>query len=176
MFPGTYISIWWGSVHHPVMPSETISVFFRLILYCQKADLHFFVGETPLSKSIPFKITAAYQGFGEVDGLIRLEKNGLRIESQAKDNFIGLIKSQIKQLFIPLDSLEEVGFKKSIFGNKLILRVSSLEMLSQFPYHDMGEIVLPVKRKHVEAAMSLVSQIKLNVADKKYREACDMAV
>lgn len=128
-----------------------------------------------LTKSIPFKIGDAYQGFGEVEGLIRLEDDGLKIESQAKDNFIGLIKSQVKYVLIPLDRLEEIGFKKSIFGNKLTLRVSSLEMLHQFPYHDMGEITMSVKRKHADAAMSLVSQIKLSVADKKYREACEMS-
>ncbi len=127
-------------------------------------------------KSIPFKIREAYQGFGEVEGIIRLEDCGLKIESQARDNFIGLIKSRIKVVLIPLDCLEEIGFKKGIFGNKMTLRVSSLELLSQFPYHDMGEISISIKRKHVDAAIELVSKIRLSVADKKYQEACEMAV
>ena len=127
------------------------------------------------TSSVPFKIDDAYAGFGEVEGVLALESTGLKLEFQARDNLIGVVKSGIKELIVPLDQIEEIGFKKSLFGNKLTVRVTSMSLFEALPGQSPTEVSLGIRRKHADNALALVSRIRLTMADEKYRAAWEEA-
>ena len=121
--------------------------------------------------SVPFKIKNVFEGFAESHGIINLDGEGLSIEFLTKDNIIGVIKSRIKNIRVPVCNIEEVDFKKSIFGNTLTIRLSKLMGLEDFPKQDSGEIKVSINKKHIEAALDFVLQVRLEVADHKLKEA-----
>ena len=126
--------------------------------------------------SLPFRIDDVYGGFGEVEGILTLEKEGLKLEFQTRDNLLGVLKSDVKEIVLGLNQIDEMGFKKGLFGNKLTIRVKGMKLLEAIPHQNMAEICLSIKRRHVETALSIVSRAKLEVADQKYRKAFQEAL
>jgi hypothetical protein len=101
-----------------------------------------------------------------------LLKNGaVIIQFQTKDAILGMVKSDLKTVDIPLENLIEISYKKSIFGNKLILLVDNLSFVEQLPSSDSNEIVLSIARKDIDTAIDLVRALKLDQSEKEYQAA-----
>ncbi len=124
-------------------------------------------------KSLPFKIKDVFEGFAESSGILRLEDESVWMEFQTKDAIFGAIKSEPKKIEILISDIEELDFKKSIFGSKLTIRLSKIGDYAQIPNQDAGEIVVSIERRNVEAALSFVSGVKLEVVDQKIRDLED---
>ena len=78
--------------------------------------------------SVPFT-TDAYEGFATTEGLLIAEGDQLVIEFKTKDNFVGLIQSEVKRIEIPLSDLQGFEFQRKMFGSKVIIRINSLKTL-----------------------------------------------
>jgi len=115
--------------------------------------------------SLPFRIKNIFEGFAEVNGIICLEGDSVEIEFQTMDNVVKLIKSSVKNISIPVAYIEEIDFKKSIWGNKLILRISKLSTISEMPSQDAGEIKLSIDKKHTELAFDLIRKVDPSAVD-----------
>jgi hypothetical protein len=116
-------------------------------------------GEKMDKISFPFSIKNVFAGFAEVSGVISLEEDTIEIEFQTMDSLAKMIKSDVKDITVPITDIEEIDFKKSIWGNKLTLRVSRLSMVSEIPSQESGEIRLSIQNKYTEMALNLVSKI-----------------
>lgn len=127
------------------------------------------------SVSLPFQITDVYGGFGEVSGLVSLEKTGVRLEFQTKDSLFGVVKSAVKEILITFDQLERAQFKKGFFGfgAKLIFGVRSMKLLEAIPHTQQLELCLKVKRGYVEAASQLIWDLENAMTHQKYLAAID---
>lgn len=121
--------------------------------------------------SIPIKLSDSFEGFAESKGLLLLKNGKVIIQFQTKDAILGMVKSDLKTVEIPLENLIEISYKKSIFGNKLILLVDNLSFVEQLPSSDSNEIVLSIARKDIETAIDLVRALKLDQSEKEYRAA-----
>lgn len=121
--------------------------------------------------SIPIKLSDSFEGFAESKGLLLLKNGKVIIQFQTKDAILGMVKSDLKTVEIPLENLIEISYKKSIFGNKLILLVDNLSFVKQLPSSDSNEIVLSIARKDIETAIDLVRALKLDQSEKEYRAA-----
>ena len=119
--------------------------------------------------TVPFRIKDHLGGLAECSGLLKLEKTAVVVELQSKDALIGVLKSKIKRVEIPFEAIEEISFRKSIFGAKIFLRVSDLRLQAQVPNSEDGEIVLKIRRKHFLDATELVSTVQLDIADQKLK-------
>ena len=115
--------------------------------------------------SLPFRIENIFAGFAKVNGIIRLEGDSLEIEFQTMDNVVEMIKSNVNNISIPVTDIEEIDVKKSIWGNKLILRISRLGVISKLPAQEAGEIRLSIDKKHTESALELVRKIDPSAVD-----------
>ena len=115
--------------------------------------------------SLPFRIENIFAGFAKVNGIIRLEGDFVEIEFQTMDNVIEMIKSNVKNISIPVADIEEIDFKKSIWGNKLILRISKLSAISKVPSQEAGEIKLSIEKKHTESALEFIRKIDPSAVD-----------
>jgi hypothetical protein len=109
--------------------------------------------------SFPFSIKHVFVGFARVYGVLRSEENAIVLEFQTVDNLAKVLKSDVKNFSIPIDDVEEINFKKSIWGNKLTLRVSNLNDIKDIPNQEAGEIKLSIENKYTEQALDLVKQI-----------------
>ena len=94
--------------------------------------------------SIPIKFNDSFEGFAESKGLLLLKNGAVIIQFQTKDAILGMVKSDLKTVDIPLENLIEISYKKSIFGNKLILLVDNLSFVELLPSSDSNEIVLSI--------------------------------
>jgi hypothetical protein len=121
--------------------------------------------------SVPFKIKNVFEGFAESQGILRLDGESLSIEFQTKDKIVGVIKSKIKNIKVPVSNIEEVDFKKSVFGNTMTIRLSKLSEAENIPQKDLGEIKVSIDKKYIEVALDFVLQLKLEVADHRLKEA-----
>ena len=109
--------------------------------------------------TLPFRIPNVLGGFAEVNGILQLVDSAINIEIQTSDNLVKLIKSEVKIFSIPLSDIVEINYKKSIWGNKLIIQVAKMSSLADLPSHESGEITLSIDKKHSEFALQLVRAI-----------------
>jgi hypothetical protein len=113
--------------------------------------------------SIPFEIPG---DFTNSSGILSLVDQELRIEFQTKDGFVGLVKSAVKKIVIPLTEIMDIRFKKSWFrGGKILIQVGSMDLLKDVPNHESGIIRLHVKKQSKESAMNLVAEITYVAAE-----------
>lgn len=121
--------------------------------------------------SLPFSISA-YDGLAETHGLIRLDEDedGLILEFQTKDGLVGILKSNVKEIKIPLSEIESVHLKKGWLNTTLIIRCSRLSILSDIPGSSQGEAKLSVSRKNRKTAEWFVPDIMLKISEYELRK------
>lgn len=125
------------------------------------------------SQSIPFESVDFNHGLKVAKGLFKLRKEGIELEYQVQDSFVGVIKSDVKNLLVPYRDLESIEFKKGWFSAKIILQTSSLELLQQLPGNEQGECTLKVQRKHRDEAQNTVSKARIALSEHKLDQLDD---
>jgi hypothetical protein len=102
-----------------------------------------------------------YQGFAKGHGLIHDEGDCLCLEYQVEDQVIGLVKSGIKQVRIPLADLASVSLERRWFGlsTYLVIQVTRMQAVKDVPGMEQGRLVLGIARKDREAAAKFVAEL-----------------
>ncbi|MDZ7683210.1 MAG: hypothetical protein U5J63_16265 [Fodinibius sp.] len=100
-------------------------------------------------------------------GLLKLNQEGIELEYQVQDSFVGIFKSEVKTMLVPYGDLESIHFKKGWFSGKITLKTSSLHLMQELPGSEQGECVLKVKRKHREEARQTISQARIALSEQK---------
>lgn len=116
-------------------------------------------------RSIPFEITEINHGFQEAKGLLRLNENGLDLEFEVQDSFVGFFKSGIKNTHISYADLEAIEFKKGWFGSKVILKGTSMKVFDDVPGTEHATCTLKVKRAYRKNAEGLISKARLYLSE-----------
>jgi len=123
------------------------------------------------SFSIPIKLNDSFEGLAESKGLLSMKEGNINIQFQTKDSILGVMKSGLILVEIPLSNLVELSYKKSLFGNKLILKVDDLRVVEKMPNSDNNEVVLTIARGDIDDAIDFVRAIKMDISDKEYQQA-----
>jgi hypothetical protein len=121
-------------------------------------------------QTLPFKLKNVFEGLAESEGMVSLVDNSLRLEFQTRDSVFGVIKSDVKEIKVSVDDIQDVQFKKGLFGDKIIIRASGMMTFKDFPNHKGGEIRLHLKKKDRHQAMMIVSDIQLAQAESSLRK------
>jgi len=114
-----------------------------------------------MKTTVPFTIQNVFQGFAETEGILSVDGTDLKLEFQTTDAVIGLLKSGVREVRLPLEEVEEIAFRKGWFGCSLVVRVSGMRGASEVPNFKQGEFVLSISKKHSQAAADLVSSIQI---------------
>jgi hypothetical protein len=114
-----------------------------------------------MKSTVPFTIRNVFQGFAKTEGILSVDGADLKLEFQTTDTMIGLLKSGIWEVRLPLDEVEEIAFRKGLFGSSLVIRVAGMRAASEVPGFKHAEIALSVSKKHSQAAADLVSSIQI---------------
>jgi len=96
--------------------------------------------------AIPFHFES-HGGFGTVEGLARLDEQGLELQFSTRDAVFGVIKSARSSLRIPMESLLSVRFSAGFLWLMpvLRLRVRDLSVLKDLPESGEGRVNLRVR-------------------------------
>lgn len=118
---------------------------------------------------VPFKIPSLYADLGEAEGVLSMEDDHLSIEIQTRDAIIGLIKSGVKEINIPISELAEVLFESKLFSKKLVVRGRKMSTLSKIPGCESGELKLNIDRKNKDAATAFATDIGIRIQEERLK-------
>lgn len=113
--------------------------------------------------TIPFK-TQSPQGFKEIEGIAKFSTAGIVLEFEAK--ILGLIKTGVKEVRLPLAEILDIKFKKGFlkFSAKIEIRLKSFAKLNELPSKD-GKISLKIPRDDFERASETVKTLQKHLAE-----------
>src|SRR5262245_42446835 len=98
-------------------------------------------------ESLPLSIAYVYEELEEVKGIARCEEDVLILEFQTHDSLVGLLKSKVKTVHLPLHALAAIHFQHKRFTAFVTLRVHSMHLVQDLPGTCQGEVRLHVARK-----------------------------
>jgi hypothetical protein len=117
--------------------------------------------------SLPFKIRGVFTGLVDVEGIARLENQSLCLEFRMA--VLTRLKTNPKELRIPLDELEEAVFKNRFCLGFLVLRAKRLDSFKGLPGNATGELRLRCSRKHWETAREFASRLNMRTTKEELR-------
>ena len=117
--------------------------------------------------TLPFSFSDVYGGFAEAHGLARLEESELVLEFEVKDAVLGVIKSGLKDVRIPLSDIASVRIKKGWFSSKVVVCTTSLAALADVPTADQAQVTLRVKRANKALALSFVGAVQAKLGKRE---------
>jgi hypothetical protein len=111
--------------------------------------------------TIPVTLDDVYAGFADAEGLLRNETTHLCLEYQVKDGILGVLKSEVHELRIPMENVASVILTKGWlgtkwFGVKLIIQADRMETFEDVPGASHGRLKLKISRQYREAAEDFV--------------------
>jgi hypothetical protein len=121
------------------------------------------------SAPLPFSLPNVYQGLGEGAGIATATAEGLRLEFEVKDGFVGVLKSGVCNVDISMRELYAVNLKQGWFLTKLFIRTRSMSTLQNIPGANGAELELRIARKDRRAAQNLVSMLTLSLSELQLR-------
>ena len=119
------------------------------------------------SAYVRFSFPDVYQGFAEGGGIATATTEGLTLEFQVKDSLVGMIKSDVRKIAIPISELHSIDLKESWFRNRLFIRVRNMATLANVPGSNTGQVELRVARSDKTTAQALVSILTLSLSERK---------
>ena len=129
--------------------------------------------------SVPFTIGNVFGGLGIAHGVLRNVADDLVLEFQVKDGVLGLLRSEVKEVRIPLCSIEEISLDRmwadplQLLGlGSWLLRIRTMHMASvvDIPGHEEDGFRLKVSRKYRKDARALLSEAELRIVEIRLRE------
>jgi hypothetical protein len=119
------------------------------------------------SAPLPFSLPNAYQGLGLGTGIATATTEGLRLEFEVKDGFVGVLKSGVRNVDISMAELYSVNLKQGWFLTKLFVRTRSMSALQNIPGAEGAQVELRIARKDRSAARNLVSILTLTLSEQQ---------
>ena len=119
--------------------------------------------ETISMNVVPFKIATGgfYDFVAEGRGPLKDEGDYLTLEVQQHDFWIGIFKSAVQSIRIPVDEVVSIELSKGWLGSyslcvPLVLQTTKVELLNELPNASQGLVRLKIARKDIEAAKLFV--------------------
>jgi len=117
---------------------------------------------------IPFISETAYWGLAKTTGFISVDESGIGIEYQISDNLFDVFRSEVKDIEISYDTIQNIRFKKGwFFGGKLIIELNSIKNLGRIPLLEETEIKVRIRRKNRELARDFAVSSQLEMSTNK---------
>lgn len=113
-----------------------------------------------------FETDNANHGLTQARGFAWYTKTGLMFEYQVSDTVFEVMKSDLKELFVPYEQIQDIKWKKSWFtGGVVYIRLNSLKDLDQVPFLEETELCLELERKEKVAGKEFAVNSALQLAD-----------
>jgi hypothetical protein len=114
--------------------------------------------------TVRFTLSDVFAGLGEGHGLLRNEGTHLCLEYQIQDGIAGVLKSDIRQVRIPMEEVASVTLTKGWFGMnwwgvKIVIQGTRMEAFEDVPGASGGRVELSISGKDHEAAENFVYRL-----------------
>jgi hypothetical protein len=109
--------------------------------------------------------TSDSMGMTETSGMLSLEDDKLILEYQTVDAVLGVLKTGVKVVDIPLDRLSSARVEQKLWGADLVLQGKNMRVFGNAPGASGGQLRVKLKRQSVSAANELVDGIRNGRAD-----------
>jgi len=125
--------------------------------------------------SLPFTIRGVYSHFVDLEGVAKIEGGELVIEYRTRVRHVlaKFIRSNPKELRLPLGDLEEAAFGRRLWLGFLHLRARSMSAFGTVPGNDGCELRLRCRRAHWPTAQDLASRINMRVVTEDLKALVD---
>ena len=90
-----------------------------------------------ISTTVPFRIPNVFQGLVLTEGILSVEGADLKLEFQTA-YVLGLLKSGVREVRLPLDKIEEIRFVKTWLGRTVVVRVAEMRGAAEVPNSSGG--------------------------------------
>ncbi|MGJ3248439.1 MAG: hypothetical protein ACFE0I_20445 [Elainellaceae cyanobacterium] len=121
--------------------------------------------------SLPFAFPDTFEGFVESRGAARLDGEALVLEFQSQDGVVGVLKSGIREVTIPLRDIESVSLYRGWFRTILMVSVRRMSLLADLPHHDRGTLRLRIARSDRPLAEQWDSFLRLTISHRQLMHA-----
>lgn len=121
--------------------------------------------------SVPFHFDT-FGGFGEVQGLARLDEQGLELQFSTRDAMFGVLKTGMRSLRIPLDALMAVRYTAGWFWllPAIELRVRDLSVLQGLPESEQGRVTLSLNFRDRHDGRAFAKDLDLMRAHRRIQQ------
>ena len=126
-----------------------------------------------MSKRIPFRIKNLNYGLAEARGLLHIGEDELILELESQDTVVGLIKSDLKEITIPFEDVEEINYKPGWFGAKIEVVGKSMKVMNDLPGSNHGTAKLHIRRRDKKTAERVLSRARLELSEFKLKQLED---
>ena len=109
----------------------------------------------------------------EVKGLFRTTNENIVLEFDERDGFVGMVKSDLKEVEIPYSEIESIILIKNLFRTKIELVGKSMKIFQEVPGSTQGTLHLKVRRKDRMRAEKAISNARLKLSEFKLKELDD---
>jgi serine/threonine protein kinase len=107
-----------------------------------------------VSFSVPHR-----NGWAVAQGVLRFDGSELMLQFQEKDNFVGILKSALKEVRVPLHDIASLRIQPRWCSTKLILQATSVGVLANVPTETLGRLRMNIARDDRAAAARLVDAV-----------------
>jgi hypothetical protein len=104
---------------------------------------------------VPFTLEIeAHMGLSELQGILCSDGSNLVIEYRTVDTMIGLIRTEVKELSIPLADLLMITYERKWFGmiHRISIRSRRQQVLGDLPESKQGMVTFTIKRRDQKLA------------------------
>jgi len=109
-------------------------------------------------------------GLAEARGLLHIGEDELILELESQDTVVGLIKSELKEVVIPFEDIEEINYKAGWIGAKIEIVGKSMKVMNDLPGADHGSATLHIRRRDREKAERVLSHARLELSEFKLKQ------
>lgn len=119
-----------------------------------------------ISSTAAFTISDLYGNMAKASGVALIQDDDLLIEYETKDTVLGIIKSGVKELHIPLSDIASARLSRQFWSTKLTLQSHRLKSFEDFPGHTSGKVELVFDRQTRAASERLAADIARRIAQR----------
>ena len=114
---------------------------------------------SPIPFTIPFAARLA-----KSDGLLRFDGTALLLEFESRDALVGLLKSDLREVRIPIAEINAIDLHKGFFSSTLDVQTSTLRATRGIPGSSHGRFSLSLSRKDTPAAELLTRAVRASMS------------
>jgi hypothetical protein len=120
--------------------------------------------------SLRFEIANVYGGLATARGVARAAPDALVLEFEMKDAFVGMLKTAVREVRIPLEQLSLLDLRKGWFTTRVVVGTHTVAALHSLPGSESGRLELQVARADRRDAETLVSMLTLRISERELEQ------
>ena len=173
----TSTEFWWAAI-----PTAALAILFLchafLVRYVPEISNKLFVDAAAVSRqwadsrtgaqevgsAATFQIPDLYHSLAVATGIARVHDDHLHLEFETRDTIFGALKSELKEVRVPLEEIANVRLERIFWSTKLTLQSHRLKSFEHVPGHKGGQIVLVIDPQTRAAAEQLAEEIATRIS------------